>query len=595
VFEQLKIILFISFCKHNIVQLMFTLDNFEEQISREIVQRGRNYFQNDAVIYLEDSEENLWTAEVEGSETYQVEVELEEKMVKHYFCDCPYDGPTCKHVVAVLYALRKEVKQKKSSPKPKKSQKLTLKELLEKIDLKELRGFVLDYAASDKTFSQKFELHFAEKDERIDVRQKYKDLVTKAIRTHSNRGFIDYSASRKLSHEIDKIIQMGYQAASNENFKDAFTVGQVVLVELMEAYEQSDDSSGELGGTVQEAIELLDSVATSEASRDLKEELLEFVAKELLNKVYFDYGDYGYNLLEIVPKIAIDLGELDLYLTVLERLERVAGDYLRNHLRTERIDFLKKIGKAEEAKQLIEANLDIVEIRRGVVKEALAAKEYEKAKTLIRGGILVAEQQKHPGTVSDWDGQLLEIAILQKDTVQIRYFARKFAFDRGFDRKYYQQWKNTFSAPEWVKEIDDHIQQTIKKSNVKPEKGYWWDPKSERFRTLSPIFIEEQLWEQLFELVQENATLDSLNKVSPYLAKLYPQQLLDLYIPLLKKWGTAVSTRPEYHQLAEQMKQIKKEIPNTATAIDELVNSLKVQNPKRPARHEELNEVLRMK
>jgi hypothetical protein len=90
---------------------------------------------------------------------------------------------------------------------------------------------------------------------------------------------------------------------------------------------------------------------------------------------------------------------------------------------------------------------------------------------VIRGGILVAEQQKHPGTVREWEGQLLEIAVLQKDlTIQIRYFAKKFAFDRGFDKKYYQQWKNTFSAPEWAKEIDDHIQQTIKKSNIKPEK-----------------------------------------------------------------------------------------------------------------------------
>ncbi len=58
---------------------MLTLDNFEEQISREIVQRGRNYFQNDAVIYLDESGDNLWTAEVEGSETYQVEIELEGK------------------------------------------------------------------------------------------------------------------------------------------------------------------------------------------------------------------------------------------------------------------------------------------------------------------------------------------------------------------------------------------------------------------------------------------------------------------------------------------------------------------------------------
>jgi uncharacterized Zn finger protein len=77
-------------------------------------------------------DDNLWTAEVEGSETYQVEVELEGKTVKQYFCDCPYDGVTCKHVVAVLFALRKEVKQKKSSPKPKKNQKADVKRVARK-------------------------------------------------------------------------------------------------------------------------------------------------------------------------------------------------------------------------------------------------------------------------------------------------------------------------------------------------------------------------------------------------------------------------------------------------------------------------------
>jgi hypothetical protein len=47
---------------------MLTLKNFELQISNKIVYRGREYYENVAVVDLEEKEEGLWYEEVMGSE-----------------------------------------------------------------------------------------------------------------------------------------------------------------------------------------------------------------------------------------------------------------------------------------------------------------------------------------------------------------------------------------------------------------------------------------------------------------------------------------------------------------------------------------------
>lgn len=55
---------------------MLTLDNFEDEASPEIVKRGHNYFLNGAVTYLEEEEDSRWEAEVDGSETYHLDISL---------------------------------------------------------------------------------------------------------------------------------------------------------------------------------------------------------------------------------------------------------------------------------------------------------------------------------------------------------------------------------------------------------------------------------------------------------------------------------------------------------------------------------------
>lgn len=114
--------------------------------------------------------------------------------------------------------------------------------------------------------------------------------------------------------------------------------------------------------------------------------------------------------MNILPKLALALGEPDLYLTVLEKLERNASSYFQDDLRTRRIDFLRSIGRTEAVKQEIEANMDIPQVRQGVIDEAMEQKDYAKAKTLLHNGILVAERLNHHGIINDWEKQLLAVA-----------------------------------------------------------------------------------------------------------------------------------------------------------------------------------------
>ncbi len=82
---------------------MLTLKNFDNQINSVILQKGKDYYGNGSVVFIEDSSNGLWSAEVEGSATYLVEVRIEKSdSINNYSCNCPYDGGVCKHVVAVF-------------------------------------------------------------------------------------------------------------------------------------------------------------------------------------------------------------------------------------------------------------------------------------------------------------------------------------------------------------------------------------------------------------------------------------------------------------------------------------------------------------
>jgi len=574
---------------------MLTLDNFETALASKIVQRGHEYFKSQAVELLDKDSPGNWSAVVSGSEDYEVEVVLSGRNVSETFCDCPYDGgPVCKHVVAVLYALREQA----ASPKQASAQakKLSFEDLLLKVSADELRAFIRHQRQGNREFGEKFMLFFAEKDPSMDVSAKYEGLVRGIVRNNSSQGFIEYRQTFAFSKEIRSVLNAAEAAIAQKNYRDAFAIAKVICHEVMQLVQASDDSAGNIGGVLSSGIQIFEKIAeATTVSPELLGQLLEHLGKILPDKTWFDYGDYGYDLLTIAEKTALRTRP-EVFLNLLDALAKIHvgkySDYTQDHFKKARIRFLQTAGRAEEAEKLVAENLEVVELRMDVVQQAIDKQDFTKAKRLVAEGIQIAEGKKHPGTVADWEKVLLDIARRENDVMTVRQITQKFAFDRGLNAQFYQAWKATFSAARWPQAIEQYIQSVIEKEKAQPRRGVWDDLAHTLFLRLSPIFIQEEQWERLLNILPKPPGENMLSTVHPYLSKRYPQEMLAFYLPVLENLGDKASSRNEYQHLAALMKKVKQDIEGSHAAMDVLAADLIRKYSRRPAMVEELRKVV---
>jgi len=581
---------------------MLTLENFEEQIGAVILQRGVQYYKQGAVNYLEETGKNVWEAEVDGSETYCVEIKIKRGTeISKCDCDCPYDDSICKHVVAVLFAIKNEI-SKSGSVKKNPATKVVFEKLLQKITVKEFQDFIRQHVAKDKNFKTEFELYFSAKDESIDdVEKKYAELIRKIINKHSDRGFIDYRAASKLAGDIGKLYITGTEFIKHNNFSDAFALAKSLLKGMMNVIGACDDSSGSIAGLIDEVVNLFDMIADADkAARPLKEQIFFFLQTELHNKNYFDYGDFSYSLFAVFAHLAIQLNNAEAFLSFIDaQLPKLTGkydDYRKDFFKTEKIAFLKATGKTTEAEKLIAQNLDITGIRQLEVNNAINKKDYRLAKQLINDGIKIAQNKSHPGTVDDWKKELLRIAVLEEDINTVRDYTKYFAFDRWFNKEYYYQWKNTYQPHEWEPVIEAVIEEKTNltdSQNKKNKNIFWYQPGSLLLAELAPIYIEEQYWQRLLALVQEEKNLDTVLRYHEYLVKIYPMELLAIYLPMLQSAGDNANNRSDYSKLVMKMEKIMKDIPVSKEKIMAVAQSLKTKHIRRPAMVDELNKILK--
>lgn len=74
-----------------------------------ILARGKKYFNEGAVQKIQTTEDGYY-AIVEGTEDYEVDIDIEKGQICEMYCTCPYadDGHYCKHIAAVLYELEEQ-------------------------------------------------------------------------------------------------------------------------------------------------------------------------------------------------------------------------------------------------------------------------------------------------------------------------------------------------------------------------------------------------------------------------------------------------------------------------------------------------------
>ena len=232
------------------------LSNFEQQIDPKILQRGYEYFKDGCVTDVDDLGDGDYEATVEGSETYTVSLHIEGDEVTDYECDCPYDwGPVCKHVAAVLFYLQKDLleteepSQKKKRSKPKKeSEAAQFKQLLTQLSADELKAFLSDVCAQDKSLRRLF---IAKHISRLypESKELYDKQVEKLIETYTDRdGFIGYHESSQLGSAVYELVEDAKRCVEAGKKQKALYISEAIIEGMIQVIDYAHDSNGEIGG-----------------------------------------------------------------------------------------------------------------------------------------------------------------------------------------------------------------------------------------------------------------------------------------------------------------------------------------------------------
>ena len=312
--------------------------------------------------------------------------------------------------------------------------------------------------------------------------------------------------------------------------------------------------------------------------------------------MYFDYGDYGYDMVQLCAQLSLDLGTADSFLqfvdAALAKEEKAVYKYRLEFYTELKLSILTKLNRKYEADLLLEKQIYLPKMRRIKVEEVIANEDYNSAKKLLMEGIRLAEEQNHPGTVRQWEEYLLRIAELEKDIQSLRYYLEKFAFDRYLDESYYRELRSTYQALEWRQVIEKKINSVKREIDNDKKYSQWVSKEYTELLKLGDVYVEEQMYSRLIALIQRQKNIDTVLQYHENLYKDYPNELMAVYSNLLDKSAEDSSNRKDYNGLMQKVLFIAKDIPSGQAMLKNKMQDWKEIYKRRPAMVNEITKAL---
>ena len=566
------------------------LSHFEEYIDEPILKRGLSYFKKGFVHEPAEIRPGDYEAVVEGSEDYTVKLSIKNRVITEHSCDCPYDmGSVCEHVAAVIFYLEQEElgltqstkkgsskKAKASSSKPSKRKTIAqqVDDLLGKVTHDELILFVRNQAANDSLFRDSLLASFAQYNP-----NESKALYTKQVNTlikvaRGKYGFLDSSGAEYVSNELNSMLGLANHYIRKGNHKSAFFICTAIMDELISALEYADDMDGHLTDTIYDAFDTLATIAQEDPPEEVRKLIFKYCLTSF-SKRSFSGWDWHLNFLHLAAYMLSTDSEME------ELFKRIAAipkssEYEVKKAQEIQYDVLLKRKGESVAQKYLEQNIDNPSFRARAIQDALDQKDYEKATALANDGI--DQSSGYPGLIIDWYDWLLKIAESQNDTERIILYARYLLLkSHNPKRDYYQILKEIVPTEEWTNFVEAIVQEAMER------KPYY------RTDLVASIFIREEWWSRLLDLVKKEYTLDQLAKYEKLLAQHFPSELADLYAERIIRYVENHVGRSHYRTACKYIRKMIK--LGAREKADEVISQLRQTHYRKKALMEELDNV----
>ena len=564
------------------------INNFKEYIDKTILKRGYDYYTDGNILDTCNEGDNTYTFEVQGSEDYQVVVQLDDTgEIIYSECDCPYDfGPICKHEVAAYFELAESIRTDVNNKdeninvainnekvKKKKAKEPEMKEVLSNLSKEKLIDILLDITQKDRTLNNSLIVRYSKGNSEQELK-KCKKLIDSIVRKHLGReGFISY---REAGYFVSDMEELFEKIRETDDIILALDIAFLVIDEGIEAFQYADDSDGDVGGLVSATIYLIGEVISYNEDIDIniKEKLFEKLLGKSESKIFDDWTDYRIDMLVLCAEIATTEAlryklKIKLNYLIEKNSNNEDMEYSNESMLHILFNMVNKYGSKEEAEQFIKDNLKFSSFRELFINKYFKDKNYEKVIELALEG--EKQDERFAGLILKWKqirySAYKELAL--KDDQ--RNLAKELLFQGKFE--YYKELKE---LAEDKLSFYNNLKQELKANED-------WHSKS----MFLQIILEEKDLDEIMGYVRENPR--SIESYAEILMDKFKDEVIEIYKKYIKLEASHASNRSHYKNVCAIIKKYKRIAGKQSQTP--IINELIALYRKKPAFLDELSRI----
>jgi len=559
--------------------------DWQRLFQSHILDRGFQYYKQGLVEDFCEGEDFI-QATVQGSEAYNVLIDIADGEILDMNCDCPYaaEGNYCKHMAAVLFYMEEADQDGYDGKQAGTDTEIrsevvsggeeNVRVLVQNADEILVRNFLTDILKNDEKLFNRFRNAMCCKISPSDMKR-YKNQIDGIFRHYGGRyGFVDYYNAGPFIAELEEFLDHDIQGLlDNRELEEAFELTNYIFVKT--GNQDMDDSDGGTGMLADRCLEIWQEII-GHCDMGLKRKMFRWYTDHLDGSV-IDYME------EYKEQILFEDFMEDEFLVYKFRFtEKKVCTYKKERDSWTRgyhagIWGLKHIGVMQDQKiseELIDEyckeNLEFNSVREYYVKSLINKGRYDTAIRVLEEGKIV--DKGSPGLVAGYSLQLKDLYQRTKNNQAYEKELWSFVLEyRAGDVAAYKELKSLYTE------------------------GEWEEKREEIFKTLSShtavdkLYEIEKLYDRLLKIVLDSG-LYKLTEYEKCLKPLYPAELLAKYEVTVKNMATHVSDRKHYQEIVALLRRMQK-YPEGGKKVKEIVTSWQLAYRNRPAMMDELRKL----
>jgi len=230
---------------------VLTREKLQQYAGNRSYAAGIDYAREGTVSGLMVSNDSI-TAYVQGTETYEVQIEYNQDGDLIAECSCPYgeEGNFCKHCVAVGIAWLDSPNSSAENAAPTRE---GYREFLEKQDKAYLVTLLLEQIRKDAELQNRLALKIAQSQSTTPDLTSYRRTIKRTIAVS---GYLDYGETHAYARGVDSVTLSLAELCESGFAMEARQLVEYALDELTHQLDDIDDSSGNISGVWQELHDL---------------------------------------------------------------------------------------------------------------------------------------------------------------------------------------------------------------------------------------------------------------------------------------------------------------------------------------------------